>query len=171
LRPQLVGDLHRPIERPDPTIAPGLSIVVLPFTNLSDNQERQYFADGITEDLPTDLSRIAGMLVISRNTALAQQWSLAASPLPTCFLYAAQQLMTALDRCLVIEESRAGFDAALAAGMTAICVAGGLRAPPSNPANKQRVPQRPIPARRTIQLASASAHPVGAFHRHGQGQR
>jgi len=50
-------------------IAPRLSIVVLPFTNLSDDREQQYFADGITEDLTTDLSRIAGMLVISRNTA------------------------------------------------------------------------------------------------------
>jgi TolB-like protein len=43
--------------------------VVLPFTNLSDDREQQYFADGITEDLTTDLSRIANMLVISRNTA------------------------------------------------------------------------------------------------------
>jgi adenylate cyclase len=46
-----------------------LSIVVLPFSNLSDDREQQYFADGITEDLTTDLSRLAGMLVISRNTA------------------------------------------------------------------------------------------------------
>jgi len=50
-------------------IAPRLSIVVLPFTNLSDDREQQYFADGITEDLTTDLSRIADMFVISRNTA------------------------------------------------------------------------------------------------------
>ena len=49
--------------------APRLSIVVLPFTNLSDDREQQYFADGITEDLTTDLSRLADMLVISRNTA------------------------------------------------------------------------------------------------------
>jgi TolB-like protein/Tfp pilus assembly protein PilF len=48
---------------------PRLSIVVLPFTNLSDDREQQYFADGVTEDLTTDLSRIADMLVISRNTA------------------------------------------------------------------------------------------------------
>jgi adenylate cyclase len=52
-----------------PFAAPRLSIVVLPFTNLSDDREQQYFADGITEDLTTDLSRIADMLVISRNTA------------------------------------------------------------------------------------------------------
>jgi adenylate cyclase len=48
---------------------PRLSIVVLPFTNLSDDREQQYFADGITEDLTTDLSRLENMFVISRNTA------------------------------------------------------------------------------------------------------
>jgi TolB-like protein/class 3 adenylate cyclase len=52
-----------------PAVAPRLSIVVLPFANLSNDPDQQYFADGITEDLTTDLSRIAGMLVISRNTA------------------------------------------------------------------------------------------------------
>jgi TolB-like protein/Tfp pilus assembly protein PilF len=52
-----------------PPLAPRLSIVVLPFINLSDDREQQYFADGITEDLTTDLSRLADMLVISRNTA------------------------------------------------------------------------------------------------------
>jgi adenylate cyclase len=46
-----------------------LSIVVLPFVNLSDDPEQQYFADGVTGDLTTDLSRIPDMLVISRNTA------------------------------------------------------------------------------------------------------
>jgi adenylate cyclase len=54
---------------PPPVAAPRLSIVVLPFTNLSDDREQQYFADGITEDLTTDLSRIAHSFVISRNTA------------------------------------------------------------------------------------------------------
>jgi adenylate cyclase len=49
--------------------APRSSIVVLPFVNLSSDPEQQYFADGITEDLTTDLSRLAGMMVISRNTA------------------------------------------------------------------------------------------------------
>jgi TolB-like protein len=42
---------------------------VLPFTNLSDDREQQYFADGITEDLTTNLSRVENMFVISRNTA------------------------------------------------------------------------------------------------------
>jgi TolB-like protein len=49
--------------------APRLSMVVLPFANLSNDAEQDYFADGITDDLTTDLSRIAGMFVISRNTA------------------------------------------------------------------------------------------------------
>ncbi len=45
------------------------SIVVLPFANLSNDPAQQYFADGITGELTTDLSRIPDMLVISRNTA------------------------------------------------------------------------------------------------------
>jgi len=53
--------------------APRLSSVVLPFTNLSDAREDQYFADAITDDVTTDLSRIAGMTVISSNTAFAYQ--------------------------------------------------------------------------------------------------
>ncbi|HJU16636.1 MAG TPA: BTAD domain-containing putative transcriptional regulator [Stellaceae bacterium] len=46
-----------------------LSIIVLPFANLSHDPEQQHFVDGITGDLTTDLSRIPDMLVISRNTA------------------------------------------------------------------------------------------------------
>jgi TolB-like protein len=48
---------------------PRLSIVVLPFANLSDDRDQQFLADGITMDLTTDLSRIRGALVISCNTA------------------------------------------------------------------------------------------------------
>jgi TolB-like protein len=48
---------------------PRLSIAVLPFTCPSGDPEQQYFADAITDDVTTDLSRIAGMFVISRNTA------------------------------------------------------------------------------------------------------
>jgi adenylate cyclase len=53
----------------DGTEAPRLSIVVLPFSNLSGDPSQDYFADGVTEDLTTDLSRLAGSFVISRNTA------------------------------------------------------------------------------------------------------
>ena len=49
--------------------APRLSIVVLPFENLSGYKEQDYFADGITDDLTTDLSHISGSVVISRKTA------------------------------------------------------------------------------------------------------
>jgi TolB-like protein/class 3 adenylate cyclase/Tfp pilus assembly protein PilF len=49
--------------------APRLSLVVLPFTNLSGDPDQEYFADGLTEDLTTDLSRIDGSFVIARNTA------------------------------------------------------------------------------------------------------
>jgi TolB-like protein/class 3 adenylate cyclase len=52
-----------------PLVAPRLSIVVLPFANLSNDPDQQYFADGITDDLTTDLSRLPDMFVISRNTA------------------------------------------------------------------------------------------------------
>ena len=52
-----------------PASAPHLSIVVLPFADLSEGRGQQYFADGITDDLTTDLSRLAGMFVIARNTA------------------------------------------------------------------------------------------------------
>jgi TolB-like protein len=52
-----------------PAGAPHLSIVVLPFADLSEGRGQQYFADGITDDLTTDLSRLAGMFVIARNTA------------------------------------------------------------------------------------------------------
>jgi TolB-like protein len=46
-----------------------LSIVVLPFTNLSKDPHQDYFADSITDDLTTDLSRIIGSFVIARSTA------------------------------------------------------------------------------------------------------
>jgi adenylate cyclase len=49
--------------------APRLSIVVLPFENLSGDKEQDYFADGITDDLTTDLSHLDGSFVIARKTA------------------------------------------------------------------------------------------------------
>ncbi|NOT58544.1 MAG: adenylate/guanylate cyclase domain-containing protein [Deltaproteobacteria bacterium] len=45
------------------------SIVVLPFANMSDDPSQDYFSDGITEDITTDLSRLSSLFVISRNTA------------------------------------------------------------------------------------------------------
>jgi TolB-like protein/class 3 adenylate cyclase/Flp pilus assembly protein TadD len=49
--------------------APRVSIVVLPFANLSNDPEQEYFADGVTDNLTTDLSRIVNSFVIARTTA------------------------------------------------------------------------------------------------------
>ncbi len=51
----------RSIEKP--------SIVVLPFNNMSGDPDQEYFGDGITEDLITDLSKISGLFVVARNTS------------------------------------------------------------------------------------------------------
>jgi len=45
------------------------SVAVLPFSNLSGNSEDEYFADGMTNDLITDLSKISGLMVIARNSS------------------------------------------------------------------------------------------------------
>jgi len=72
---QLVPNAHLETATPaarltlPPYSAPRLSIVVLPFSNRSNDAEQEYFADGITEDLTTDIARIQGSLVIARNTA------------------------------------------------------------------------------------------------------
>jgi adenylate cyclase len=55
--------------------APRLSIVVLPFTNTPRDAEQEYFAEGMTEDLTTDLSRIPGSFVIAPQTAFAYKGS------------------------------------------------------------------------------------------------
>ena len=45
------------------------SIAILPFTNMSGDPEQEYFSDGISEDIITDLSKIAGLTVIARNSS------------------------------------------------------------------------------------------------------
>ncbi|MEH2565163.1 adenylate/guanylate cyclase domain-containing protein [Bradyrhizobium sp. AZCC 2289] len=55
--------------RPGAVSPPRLSIVVLPFANLSGDLKQDYFVDGVTESLTTDLSRISGSFVIGRHTA------------------------------------------------------------------------------------------------------
>ncbi len=47
------------------------SLVVLPFANLSDDPKQEYFSDGITEDIITELSRFSGLIVIARNSSFA----------------------------------------------------------------------------------------------------
>jgi TolB-like protein len=74
LRPEGAADpLGSSMPASPPVAAPRLSIVVLPFANLGSDPEQQYFADGITEDLTTDLSRIPHMFVISRSTAFTYE--------------------------------------------------------------------------------------------------
>lgn len=68
-RAEAAARVNAAVALPQSGARPRLSIVVLPFKNLSNAPEQQYFADVITEDLTTDLSRIADMLVISCNTA------------------------------------------------------------------------------------------------------
>jgi adenylate cyclase len=52
----------------EPNVA-AASIAVLPFTNMSGDPEQEYFSDGISEDIITDLSKIAGLMVIARNSS------------------------------------------------------------------------------------------------------
>ena len=52
---------HQQLEKP--------SVAVLPFNNMSGDPEQEYFSDGITEDIITDLSNVSGLFVVARNTA------------------------------------------------------------------------------------------------------
>jgi TolB-like protein/class 3 adenylate cyclase len=65
------GRLETRSDRTTPSLpsAPRLSIVVLPFANIGGDPEQEYFVDGVTETLTTDLSRLNGAFVIARNTA------------------------------------------------------------------------------------------------------
>ncbi len=65
------GITHWQAQGRDPALPDKPSIAVLPFANLSDDPQQAYFADGIAEDLMTDLSRLSGLFVVSRNSAFA----------------------------------------------------------------------------------------------------
>jgi TolB-like protein len=64
-----IGDAASQGAAPAVHSTPRLSIVVLPFANIGGDPEQDYFVDGVTESLTTDLSRISGSFVIGRNTA------------------------------------------------------------------------------------------------------
>jgi len=67
------GNGQDTLRRPAPQVLepPRISIVVLPFANIGGDPDQDYFVDGVTESLTTDLSRISSAFVISRNTAAA----------------------------------------------------------------------------------------------------
>jgi len=65
------SDSPRTLVGKKPKLPDKPSIAVLPFTNMSDDPNQEYFSDGMAEDLMTDLSKISGLLVISRNSAFA----------------------------------------------------------------------------------------------------
>jgi adenylate cyclase len=66
---QRAGNKPAPAQAASPPDQP--SIAVLPFANMSGDAEQEYFSDGITEDIITDLSKVAGLLVIARNSSFA----------------------------------------------------------------------------------------------------
>jgi adenylate cyclase len=70
-----VKNIERPIHvfavqaKPEPARATRVSICVLPFANMSDDLQQEYFSDGISEDIITDLSKVSALGIIARNTA------------------------------------------------------------------------------------------------------
>lgn len=82
--PQHVKNISREVQvfrihlNPDDAVPAGLpaveppdepSVAVLPFTNMSGDPDQEYFSDGITEDIITDLSKVSGLFVIARNSS------------------------------------------------------------------------------------------------------
>src|SRR6266446_6989242 len=65
--PSTTASIH-PTQSPALTLPDKPSIAVLPFTNMSDDREQEYFSDGITDDLITSLSRLPDLLVIARTS-------------------------------------------------------------------------------------------------------
>jgi adenylate cyclase len=59
------------IDAAKPDVGKRVALCVLPFTNMSGDPEQDYFSDGITEDIITDLSKVASLFVVSRNTAFS----------------------------------------------------------------------------------------------------
>jgi adenylate cyclase len=64
VRPEAAEPPQEELRTPRPA-----SVVVLPFTNIGDDPEQEYFADGLTEDIITDLSKVSALAVVARHTA------------------------------------------------------------------------------------------------------
>ncbi len=80
---------------PERSGPPRLSIVVLPFANLGGDPEQDYFVDGVTESLTTDLSRVRGSFVIGRHTAFTYKGK----------VFDLKQIGRELNVCYVLEGS------------------------------------------------------------------
>ncbi|MDJ0956017.1 MAG: adenylate/guanylate cyclase domain-containing protein [Arenicellales bacterium] len=68
LKPWAPGEEPATVERKILPLPDKPSVAVLPFDNLSDDKSQEYFADGLTDDLITDLSKVSGLFVIARNS-------------------------------------------------------------------------------------------------------
>ena len=66
--PFSLSQLLRAVQSPAPLAPDKRAIAVLPFVNMSSDPQQEYFSDGMTEDLITELSRLPGLLVIARNS-------------------------------------------------------------------------------------------------------
>ncbi|MGH6931116.1 MAG: adenylate/guanylate cyclase domain-containing protein [Dongiaceae bacterium] len=72
VRAYSIGDSNKPLAAGQPISGRGkTAIVVLPFTNISGDSEQEYFSDGITEDIITDLSQVSALFVVARHTAFS----------------------------------------------------------------------------------------------------
>ena len=73
LKPPRTSASIPPSQSPTLALPDKPSIAVLPFTNMSGDHEQEYFSDGITDDLITDLSRLPGLFVITRESTFTHK--------------------------------------------------------------------------------------------------